>query len=214
VSAELLEVQANISIATEFVDGALNASAVLLKEAPQVQILADLDAREAEEFKKAAYEKKLHSILEAGKKVGLLQLGEKSLLSERSKPEDLVQDLLHGWDDVVARQQESLATLNASFVQELAQLSARKDELLQAQGELLGVKAAEDAVHAKLTDAVQYLEKIDASLVEQRAALQNFTQRLGGRSLPGEATSKKLRARVNTGKHSGASWVSSFIRGS
>lgn len=173
-------VQLNISMAIEM-------SAAMLKqfnfsEAPELQILQELDSEQAQQDALDEHVGRLRDVMEpaGGLHAAFMQT------SARRKRPSIFQALDEGMTALSEEQKHKEGTLLGHFSHLFQLENQRHENLLLEQTRLNATCKSMADLHVRLTLAIHHLEGLNGHLAHRGKALRAFVGGLGERPLPGE----------------------------
>jgi len=192
--------KANLSIAQEFVAGALRDSDAGLHNASALQVLTDLDEKEAARAKELAHARSL-SLVSSSSMVAMLEVGaeEAPASTSRQQAQDLLRELASTLEEMTSAQNTSLALLAEKFDEMFQAGEKRHEALLEEHAELNATEASEMTLHQRLSAAVKHLKAVHAQLKRQTMSLRSFLEGVGADPLP-----KSIALATKTKKHAKA----------
>jgi hypothetical protein len=187
LAADLKTMQSNISMAQEFIGRTINSANLSLHGSSELDILHELDEKDAIVDRKKHHEKRLSDLEELTDQddVMMLQMNAKE---EPGSSQDLLNELLSRWSSISGQQGTSLTSLKEAYEREQARNEKEYTSLLQEQSELNTTKRAEEALNVKLRRAVAHLRASRERLAQEKSSLQTFAKRLGLKPVQGTVT--------------------------
>eukprot|EP00448_Togula_jolla_P007944 CAMPEP_0170593236 /NCGR_PEP_ID=MMETSP0224-20130122/13340_1 /TAXON_ID=285029 /ORGANISM="Togula jolla, Strain CCCM 725" /LENGTH=639 /DNA_ID=CAMNT_0010917175 /DNA_START=95 /DNA_END=2014 /DNA_ORIENTATION=- len=187
--ADLGALRLNLSSAVEFVERALDGANDT--EAEELRVIRDLEARHEANSANREHQKRLEEIASATG-VSLLHLANLGDATTEEDPQSMVETVGSSFTALVENQKEIESSLEKLFLERYDEGSQQMAELLQLQGRLNHTLSTVTELHADLEQAVEHLDEVHVTLVNQATQLRSFSESLSRRELPVEASDKML----------------------
>jgi hypothetical protein len=196
ITADLQAMQLNITMAQEFIARSVSSSNFSLHSSPELQILNELDSKDAAKESEQNHEKHLSALGDlasagiatngdlAGWTNGVVML-QQSAAEKSPGTQDLLNELLSSYVSMSGQQSTSLTSLEEAFEKERVKNDQQYSTLLEEQTQLNATKHLEQAINLKLRDALAHLTASRDHLASEKVAVQRFATRLEHKPIQG-----------------------------
>lgn len=205
LTSELKALQSNLTLAQEFVQQELAAAQ---EQAPEVQVLAELETLDAQTNKALEKQARLNEIGGTRMGVSLLEISvhEDKLAHAQGRAKDSLEGIVQAFvtqlERRAAEQNEGEAKLQKAFEEKFHAETQRRAELLEEQARLNATSAEVMLLHLRLSNAVQHLSGRHEKLTVRIEGIRKFAKRLGTSDLRLQ-TAEEPPAATNPSGHDG-----------